>query len=141
MSEAVTMPVDEQVKHLCGLLKEYAGKLVDLKRQEAEFTDGKQGILGELAHDQFAWWLDECQRLKKPLLAVVSSASQTLEHVPLNTHESEELTLRLAEIEVHLHHVLRRFHHWTERLTKDKQLKAVIDPLRMAHGLPAEVTR
>lgn len=140
MSEAVTMPVDEQVKHLCGLLKEYAEKLVKVKEQESEFKQGVENDSGR-ALDQLAWWLDECHRMKKPLLAVVSSASQTLEHVRLDTLESEELTLRLAEIEVHLHHVLRRFHFWTERLAKDKNLKAVIDPLRMAYGLPGDVTR
>mgnify|MGYP001807145970 CR=1 FL=1 len=140
MSEAVTMPVDEQVKHLCGLLKEYAAKLVDLKQQERVFAVPSFGLDQNL-YDVLAWWLDECQRLKKPLLAVVSSASQMLEHLSLDTLQSEELALRLAEIEVHLHHVLRRFHFWSERVAKDKSLKSQIEPLRMAHGLPAEVTR
>lgn len=142
MSAAVTMPVDEQVKHLCGLLKEYAGKLAESKRQEASIPDPESIDFNPPIHlDGLAWWLDECQRMKRPLLAVVSSASQTLEHLPLDTFQSEELALRLAEIEVHIHHVLRRFHHWTQRLAKDKNLKAKIDPLRVAHGLPSEVTR
>jgi len=143
MSEAVTMPVDEQVKHLCGLLKEYAEKLVAMKTREWDLVS--EPMLKWGFHDepkaQLAWWLDECHRIKKPLLAVVSSASQTLEHLPLDTFQSEELSLRLAEIEVHLHHVLRRFQFWTERLAKDKELKTIIDPLRMSHGLPAELTR
>lgn len=142
MSEAVTMPVDEQVKHLCGLLKEYSEKLVAMQKREGDISrDPMFQHRDQLPMGELAWWLDECQRMKKPLLAVVSSASQTLEHLPLDTFQSEELTLRLAEIEVHLHHVLRRFHTWTERLAKDNKLKAIIDPLRASYGLPAEVTR
>jgi hypothetical protein len=140
MSDAITMSVEDQVKHLCVLLKEYAEKLVDLKRQEWTFAVPSFGADQRL-YDPLAWWLDECHRMKKPLLAMVSSASQTLEHLPLDTFQSEELALRLAEIEVHLHHVLRRFHYWSERVAKDKSLKSLIDPLRAAYGLPVEVTR
>lgn len=140
MSEATSMTPAEQVKHMCGLLKEYAEKLVTLRRQERDFALPSFGADLTL-YELLAWWLDECQRMRKPLLAVVSSASQTLEHLPLDTFQSEELALRLAEIEVHLHHVLRRFHFWSDRVAKNKSLKSHIDPLRIAHGLPAEMTR
>lgn len=141
MSTALGMSVDEQVKHLCGLLREYSDKLAELCRQEGELQPQAESQYVSHFHDPFAWWMDSCLRMKKPLLAVVSLASQTLEHLELEPIQRDELTLRLAEIEVHLHHLLRRYHHWDQLLSKDKRLKALIDPLRMSHGLPGEVTR
>ncbi len=137
MSTAATMNVEEQTRHVCGLLKEYAEKLIHLKRDESEFAVPAFGRDPEL-YDRLAWWLDACERIRKPLLAVVSLASQTLEHLDPEPLARDELTLRLAEIEVHLHHTLRRYFYWKDRVAKDKGLKALIDPLRMAYGLPGE---
>lgn len=137
MSTAVTTGVEEQTRHVCGLLKEYTAKLIDLKRRELEFGVPAFGT-DTRYYDLLAWWLDECERVKKPLLEVVSLASQTLEHLDPEPLARDELTLRLAEIEVHLHHTLRRYIFWRDRVSKNKDLKAQIDPLRMAYGLPGE---
>lgn len=137
MSTAVALKVGAETRHVCGLLKEYAEKLVHLRRQEGEFGTERFGR-SERDFDQLAWWLDECERMKKPLLEVVSWGSQTLEHLELEPLVRDELTLRLAEIEVHLHHTLRRHFYWKERVSNEKHLKARIDPLRMSAGLPGE---
>lgn len=141
MSAVASMSVDEQTRHLCGLLREYGEKLIELKRREQALLAHVSGWgynANSALLDPLAWWLDECLRTRKPLEAVISLASQTLEHLELDPIHRDELTLRLAEVEVHLHHVLRRYIHWKDTIEKDKSLKGLLEPLRMAHGLPGE---
>ena len=133
MTATDVSPNESQTAVVCGLLREYAAKLDNLLSAELGIDFGSEAY-----SQSFAYWLDQVERLKRPLLRIVSRASQALEHLDPDPLEADELALRLAEIEPLLHQTFRRFNHWRDRLANDKRLRTAVEPLRMAAGLPGE---
>lgn len=134
MSTEMLSEVEVQARHLCELLKEYAGKTAAL----VAGSPTAWAALGSNDLDAVAWWLEQADRLRRPLHQVISRSSQLLEHAELEPLLGDELALRLAEIEVHYHYLIRRYNEWAEAMKRDKSLKPRLAPHRMLAGLPGE---
>ncbi|HEY1188821.1 MAG TPA: hypothetical protein VGE74_14295 [Gemmata sp.] len=137
-TEAESMAIDhrarneEQARVVMALLREYSGKLAaltgDLKKLVAS------GWVND--YDTIAWLLDQSEILRKPLLAILSRGSGLRESAQLDSLIRDELSLRMWETEVHLHHAARLTLALRARLTKSKVMDDVAK-MRVSAGLPA----
>lgn len=126
------VPVAEQARTVCGLLKEYAEKLSALN---AEFL-GLSNAPHLRTAPRSAWFLDQAELLRKPLSNILSRGSGLLQHAALDSLSEDELALRMREIEIHLHHMLRLAHELREGLEASRWTETV-KKLRVAAGLNA----
>ncbi len=148
--------VVEQARIVSGLLKEYAAKLAELNAELLGFSF-KPGTTACFAHT--AWLLDQGELLRKPLSNIISRGSALLEYsspeaiarlsavAPVRERSSldfltaDELALRMREIEIHLHHMLRLTHELRESvetgLRKGGYKGDLVAKLRLAAGLNA----
>lgn len=133
-AETIERPVnvEEQARIVMGLLCEYAGKLSGLV---AEFIQELRNI--PIQMECAAWLLDQSELLRKPLLTILSRGSGLRENAPLEPIVRDELSLRMFETEVHLHHVARLTLVLRERLTQSKWADQVAK-MRVTAGLPGE---
>jgi hypothetical protein len=146
--------VTEQARIVSGLLKEYAAKLAELNAELLDFSFE----LREAARlaPRAAWLLDRSELLRKPLSNIISRGSALLEYstpeavahlstvAPVRVNASldylaaAELSLRMREIEVHLHHSLRltqKLREAVDGLRKAGLKKDLVAELRLAAGL------
>lgn len=122
--------VEEQARIVSGLLKEYADKLAALT---AELIDTKSNMD---QNERNAWLLDQGELLRKPLAQIMSRGSGLLEHAHLESITEDELTLRMREIEIHLHHTLRLTHE-LKQLVDNYRVTEQVAKLRVSAGLNA----
>jgi hypothetical protein len=141
MNEATSskaLDTEEQVRLVLNLLKEYSDKLSSLIVYLLDPMFHEH--LGS-ARERAAWLLDQGEMLRKPLSQIISRGSAFLEHMNLDITTENELTLRMREIEIHLHHATRLTHELKQRIDKNKslgsrqQLGAQIADLRVSAGL------
>jgi hypothetical protein len=125
--------VNDQARIVADLLREYANKLVDLRKEFEQLLWSMADH--DLRDDSLAaWLLDQSDHLRKPLVAILSRASSFEEHGGLDPLIEDEIRLRRTETEIHLHHVLRLTGDLRSRLDQRKQSEDVAR-LRMAAGL------
>jgi|GEM_PF-6759778 len=122
--------VEEQARTVSGLLKEYADKLTALN---ADLLDA---ICNPEMTARAAWLLDQGELLRKPLSQIISRGSGLLEHAALDTIVEDELSLRMREIEIHLHHAVRLTHE-LKQILLDGGLAEQVAKLRVGSGLNA----
>ena len=115
MNGELTIDVEVQARTLCNLLGEYEAKLRTLFLD----SDMMMSLPVQSNVSKVAWWMDQVERSKRPFLAVLSRASQLLEHSDLESITQDEITLRLASCEVQLHHVLRQLMQFQKALQTD----------------------
>lgn len=147
----------EQARIVCELLKEYATKLAELNGEMLKLPFGSfvpsTIPLSQLA-PRAAWFLDRVDQLRRPLSKIISRGSALLEYsspdavaklkavAPVRENSSldsltaDELALRMREIEIHHHHMLRLAHEIRQGLTEVKWSEPV-KKLRLAAGLNA----
>jgi hypothetical protein len=131
MNGEITIDVEVQARTLCNLLGEYEAKLRTLFLD----SDMMMSMPVQANFSKVAWWMDEVERSKRPFLAVLSRASQLLEHSDLESITQDEIALRLASCEVQLHHVLRQLMQFQKMLASAKYTE-VVDRHRISSGLP-----
>ena len=124
--------VDEQARIVIGVLREYAEKLAALTSELIGIIGNLQGRINEVA-----WLLDQSEVLRKPLLTILSRGSGLRENAPLEPVVRDELSLRMFETEVHLHHTARLTLQLRDKLTQLKWTEQVAK-LRVTAGLPNE---
>lgn len=122
--------VEEQARIVMGLLREYAAKLAELNSTLLLVL--KMEIQNEINHA--AWLLDQSELIQKPLLAILSRGSGLRDNSPLETITQDELSLRLFETEVHLHHMMRLSQQLRDKI-KSHKLTDDVAKRRMAAGL------
>jgi hypothetical protein len=105
MSEAATVGAEEEAKVLEEILREYAGKLTAMNADLLLFSE--EGA-AQRKPSRAAWLLDRFELVRKPLLQVLSRASQLTEHADLAPLTHDLMALRLAELETQLHHAARQ---------------------------------
>lgn len=126
------MNVEEQARVVSGLLKEYVDKLAALN---ADLLDV---ISDPYSTARASWLLDQGDLLRKPLAQIISRGSGLLEHANLDTITEDELSLRMQEIEIHLHHAFRLTHELKQViLATGNTLVEQVAKLRVAAGLNA----
>jgi hypothetical protein len=123
--------VEEQVRIVAGLLKEYASKLAALN------VDFLVGIERGYSYSKMAWLLDQGELLRPPLTRLMSRGSALLEHSSLGTITEDELTQRMREMEIHFHHALRLTHELRKSIDKSSRKAAAVAKLRVSAGLNA----
>lgn len=121
------------------LLREYADKLSKLNESWFKIANPPE-YTSPAWRNKLALLLDLGERLKKPVLRIVGHASQLLEHADADASLDDELTLRLSEIEVQLHHAIRNTEWWNTELKRNAQ-ETSIATLRMSSGLSGSATR
>jgi hypothetical protein len=122
----------EEARIVCGLLKEYAARPAELNTEFLDVTATPD--VHWMA--RWAWLLDRSELIRKPLSNIISRGSGLLEHATLDSLTRDELGLRMREIEIQLHHVLRLSH----ELRQSHEYKRAADQvkkLRLAAGLNA----
>jgi hypothetical protein len=124
--------VEEQARIVMGLLREYAGKLSELTAELLQLPGPY-----DLDFNRVAWLLDQSELLRKPLLTILSRGSGLRENAPLEPIVRDELSLRMFETEVHLHHVTRLTILLRDRLS-ERQMAEQVAKLRVSAGLPGE---
>lgn len=123
--------VEHHARIVMDLLREYAKKLAQLNEELLSANEGA-GYTANRA----AWLLDQSEVTRKPLMAILSRGSGLREGSPLESITRDELSLRMFETEVHLHHMLRLAHQLRERITSAK-LTEQVAKLRLSAGLNA----
>ncbi len=123
---------EEQARVVISLLREYRGKLAALTAELTQVIE--QGWSS--AFDRVAWLLDQSEILRKPLLAILSRGSGLRESVQLDSLVRDELSLRMFETEVHLHHAARLTLALHDLLVNRGAIDKVAKR-RVAAGLPA----
>lgn len=124
--------VESQARLVMGVLKEYSGKLAELTNGLLRVQERLQDNLNEAA-----WLLDQSEVIRKPLLAILSRGSGLREGSPFASVTRDELSLRMFETEVHLHHATRMTLRLRDRLVSAKLIDQVAK-MRVTAGLPAE---
>ncbi|MBY0455853.1 MAG: hypothetical protein K2V38_00800 [Gemmataceae bacterium] len=130
--------VEEQARVVMSVLREYSGKLAKLVAEfnriltDAESIDWQQTDANEVA-----WLLDQSEFLRKPLLAILSRGSGLREHAPLEPLTRDELSLRMWETEVHLHHATRMAMSLRSSLRGQPLREPLVEKRRVKSGLPA----
>jgi hypothetical protein len=124
--------VEEQVRNVSALLKEYAEKLSALNANLINTVSNFDRTQARLA----AWFLDQGELLRQPLSRIISRGSGLLEHSNLDPLTKDELAVRMREIDIHFHHMLRLTHE-LKQTTENARLKEAVDKLRYAAGLNA----
>jgi hypothetical protein len=122
----------EQARIVLRLLKEYTRKLSILNSNLLE-------ALSDFARctiQSMAWLLDQGELLRNPLSQLISRGSSLLEHTILDSVTKDELTLRMREIEIHMHHTVRLTYELRQAAEK-KKMGASIAKLRVSAGLNA----
>ena len=125
-----TLAADDQARIVARILREYGDKLSVLATELLTFARGSHSN----THERAAWFLDQSEYLQKPLLVILSRASNFVEHGGVDSLIEDELRLRLIETEIHLHHVLRLAHELRSHNDQHK-MTADVAQLRMAAGL------
>ena len=134
MSELATVNVEEQARTLVGILREYADKLMAANKELfAVLAEKDDGFLDE---SRAAWLLDRSEVLRKPLLRLVSRGHGLHDHSGLDALTRDELALRLTEVDLHLHHMVRQTGQ-LRSVAERYKLAEDIARLRMAAGLNA----
>jgi hypothetical protein len=153
---APRMSVAEQARIISGLLEEYVNKLSALNADILDVMDTSRDWPWARHVRRAAWLVDQSELLRKPLSRIISRGSALLEHsrfIPEESREEpgldtpraqsfldslaeDELALRMREIEIHLHHMLRLTHELRQAIEKDS-LKDEVAKLRLAAGLNA----
>jgi hypothetical protein len=121
---------EEQARIVMGLLREYSGKLAALATGLLQVQEGLHYKLSEAA-----WLIDQSEVIRKPLLTILSRGSGLRENAPLEPITRDELSLRMFETEVHLHHTTRMTLRIRELLTNTK-LADQVAKMRVTAGLP-----
>lgn len=122
---------EELARAVMAILREYTPKIAAMN---GEFFQVLAGDLRQLTN-QAAWLLDQSEILRKPLLAILSRGSGLREISLLEPMTRDELSLRMFEIEIQLHHLVRHTNQLREKVTLFK-LDDQVAKLRMAAGLP-----
>lgn len=125
--------VEEQARTVMNLLREYAEKLVTLNRELASCLVTWQR---SDPFEQTAWLLDQSELIRKPLLTILSRGSALRENAPIESITRDELSLRMVETEVHLHHMIRQAGELRTRVVQEKKM-ADVAKFRLAAGLNA----
>jgi len=133
--EAPEQPVnvEEQARIVMNLLREYAEKLSTLNRELASCSVSWQR--GN-PREQAAWLLDQSELIRRPLLTILSRGSGLRENAPLESITRDELSLRMTETELHLHHMIRQAGELRAQI-EQKKLMAEVAKLRLVAGLSA----
>jgi hypothetical protein len=144
--------IPDQARIVAGLLKEYSGKLAELNAELLEFSF--EAKLARSLAPQAAWLLDQTEILRKPLSSIISRGSALLEYsspeavaklrkvAPLRDDSyfdaltADELTLRMREIEIQLHHTLRLTHELRETIKAELRRTGLREDLvaRLQHA-------
>ena len=122
---------EELARAVGAILREYAPKLAALNGEFFQVLDGD--IRSQTS--RAAWLLDQSEIMRKPLLAILSRGSGLREISPLEPMTRDELSLRMFEIEIQLHHMIRHTNQLRDKLASYK-LSDHVAKLRMAAGLP-----
>jgi hypothetical protein len=124
--------VEAHARTVSALLREYAAKLATL-------CDELLAVLAAPPRDTLdraAWLLDRSDLVRKPLLVILSRGSGLRENGPLEPLTRDELSLRMFEAEVHIHHALRLTGQLRDKIAGSKYAGEV-KKLRLAAGLSA----
>jgi hypothetical protein len=124
---------EEKTKVVLVLLKEYTDKLSAQVRDILDFF-WQRSLIAPGSLERAAWLLDQGELLRKSLPQIISRGSALLEYLQLDTNTKNELSLRMSEIEIHFHHMLRLTHEL--KLAIDNQ-KNNVAKLRISAGLNA----
>jgi hypothetical protein len=124
---------EEKTKVVLVLLKEYTDKLSAQIRDILDFF-WQRSLIAPGSLERAAWLLDQGELLRKSLPQIISRGSALLEYLQLETNTKNELSLRMSEIEIHFHHMLRLIHEL--KLAIDNQ-KNNVAKLRISAGLNA----
>lgn len=127
---------EEQARVVMSLLREYSGKLAALAAELDQFVEQVRSRGWVDQPSKAAWLLDQSEILRKPFLAILSRGSGLRETAQLDSLVRDELSLRMFETEVHLHHAARLTLALRELLTNQKTADQVAK-MRVAAGLPA----
>lgn len=133
--EAPEQPVnvEEQARIVMSILREYSEKLVTLNRELASCLATWQRAN---PFEQTAWLLDQSELIRKPLLTILSRGSALRENAPIESITRDELSLRMVETEVHLHHMIRQAGELRTRVVREQKM-AEVAKFRLAAGLSA----
>ena len=122
--------VEEQARSVSALLKEYTEKLSALNANLINAVSNFDRTPTPLA----AWLLDQGELLRQPLSRIISLGSGLLEHSNLAPLTKDELAVRMREIDIHFHHMLRLTYE-LKQATENARLKDAVAKLRYAAGL------
>lgn len=124
--------VETQAGLVIGVLREYSSKFAALT---AELLDATERLPRSADLDRLAWLLDRSELLRKPIATILSRGSGLRENAPLKPITRDELSLRMFETEVHLHHAIRLTLALRDRLA-ERKLSDGVAKLRVTAGLP-----
>lgn len=120
--------VEEHARIVTAVLREYAEKISAL-------NDELWMALGSPINEgRAAWLLDRSELIRRPLLTVLSRGSGLRENAPLESITRDILSLRMVELEVHLHHMDRQTAELHALIEHDRKPEEVAK-LRVAAGL------
>jgi uncharacterized protein YecT (DUF1311 family) len=132
--------VEERARTVMAVLREYAEKVAALNKEFGAALINLTSNHRSLNESQVAWLLDQAELMRRPLLAILSRGSGLRENAPIESITRDELSLRMVELEVHLHHMFRHAGELRAKL-ESWRLAEGVTPLRFAAGLPASYTR
>jgi hypothetical protein len=127
--------VEEQARIVMTVLREYAEKLVKLNHHLLNVVE-RTTQNRVIPIEEGAWLLDQSEIVRKPLLTLLSRGSGLRENALLELITRDELSLRMTELEVHLHHMIRQTGELRAMIDRWKKTEAVAK-LRVSAGLNA----
>ena len=131
MSEDATICAETEARGVMSVLKEYAEKLSALN---SDLMTTRYGYPNGDLFQRAALLLDISETIRKPLARILSRGSALLEHPVLDSFVEDELALRVREIEIHYHHLLRLTHELRQFIDESGE-KDQVARLRYAAGL------